>query len=239
MQLPSLRYFTQAGGRLAADKVQKIAQYAQQHKKQFFVMYGQTEATARMSYLASELAELKPGSIGRAIPGGKLTLQDQRGDEINENNIAAELVYQGANVMLGYAEKGSDLGEFTPHTKLLTGDIAYRDADGDFHITGRKKRFIKLIGQRLNLDEVEQLLLENDLETYCCGDDNRLIVAVLKNTNINHDSKALKQLISGRLQLHHTLLHILCINQLPLTDNGKKDYQAVMKLVDVSEGKYV
>lgn len=239
MQLPSLRYFTQAGGKLAGDKVQQIAEYAQQNEKQFFVMYGQTEATARMAYLPNELTQRKPGSIGRAIPGGKLTLQNEQGDEIIGNNIPAELVYHGANVMLGYAEKGSDLFEFTPHTKLLTGDIAYRDADGDFSITGRKKRFIKLVGQRINLDEVEQLLLENKLETYCCGDDNRLIVAVLKSSDKINDNKALKQLISSRLQLHHSLLFVLYLDQLPLTVNGKKDYQAVMKLVDVAEGKYV
>jgi acyl-CoA synthetase (AMP-forming)/AMP-acid ligase II len=238
MQLPSLRYFTQAGGKLAGDKVQQLAQYAQQNEKQFFVMYGQTEATARMSYLPSELALRKPDSIGRAIPGGELTLQNAQGDEVIESNVSAELVYQGANVMLGYAEMSSDLSEFPPKAKLLTGDIAYRDLDGDFNITGRKKRFIKLVGQRLNLDEVENLLREKNLETYCCGDDNRLIVAVLKSTNKNNDNKALKQLISTILQLHHSLLCILHIDQPPLTANGKKDYQAVMTMAESAEAKH-
>jgi acyl-coenzyme A synthetase/AMP-(fatty) acid ligase len=142
--------------------------------------------------------------------------------------------------MLGYADKGSDLGEFTPSTKLLTGDIAFRDVEGDFYITGRKKRFIKLVGQRLNLDEVEQLLLDNKRETYCCGDDNRLIVALVKGEDDQEaGTKDLKHWVSRRLQIHHTLVRILYIDQLPLTANGKKDYQAVMRLVDPKDTKHV
>ena len=84
------------------------------------------------------------------------------------------------------------------------------------------------------------MLLENKRETYCCGDDNRLIVAVLKSDDDkNADDKTLKQWISRKLQLHHTLLHILYIDELPLTANGKKDYQAVMRLVDSKDVKHV
>ena len=232
MDLPSLRYFTQAGGRLSPALVGQLADYASAQYKQFFVMYGQTEATARMAYLPGDRALLKPESIGRAIPDGKLSLRDELGRDIIENNSPGELVYQGQNIMLGYAQNVAELAAFNPAEKLLTGDIAYQDEDGDFFITGRLKRFIKLFGQRINLDEVELLLLEKGFETYCCGDDSKLLVAV-ENTN---DIKSLKNLINEHLQIHSSVIQILKVAALPLTDRGKKDYYAIQGLAGLKAG---
>jgi acyl-coenzyme A synthetase/AMP-(fatty) acid ligase len=231
MNLPSLRYFTQAGGRLSPALVGQLADYASAQHKQFFVMYGQTEATARMAYLPGDRALLKPESIGRAIPDGKLSLRDELGRDIIENNSPGELVYQGENIMLGYALNMSELAAFNPAEKLLTGDIAYQDEDGDFFIIGRKKRFIKLFGQRINLDEVEQLLVEKQLETYCCGDDTKLIVAVQKMNDI----KVLRTTVSRLLNVHHSVVEVFLLDELPVTANGKKDYQAIMQLFNTRE----
>lgn len=241
MALPSLRYFTQAGGRLSPALVEQLADYASAQHKQFFVMYGQTEATARIAYLPGDRALHKPESIGRAIPNGHLFLQDEQGRKITEHGLSGELVYQGPNIMLGYVSSRTDLGTFKGPKHLLTGDIAYQDEDGDFFITGRLKRFIKLFGQRISLDEVELLLAELDLETYCCGDDNGLIVAVSANSTttaaeqdlLDDDKNPLITLLSTHLHLHHSLIQCLVLDTLPLTVNGKKDYQEVVRLVAI------
>lgn len=226
MELPSLRYFTQAGGKLTADKVLQLAEYALQHNKQFFVMYGQTEATARMAYLSPEKVLTKPEAIGRAIPGGQLTLLDEQGQLIETCNVQGELCYSGDNVMLGYAQSFQDLASFSPASLLHTGDLAYRDEEGDFIICGRLKRFIKLFGQRINLDEVENLIqAHSQRQTYCCGDDSKLLIAV-KNCD---DIQSLKLFVCTYLSLHPSALELRSVTELPLSANGKKDYQSLME----------
>jgi acyl-coenzyme A synthetase/AMP-(fatty) acid ligase len=232
MNLPSLRYFTQAGGRLSPALVAQLADYVNSQHRQFFVMYGQTEATARMAYLSADRALHKPESIGHAIPNGHLSLQDEQGQKITEFGLSGELVYQGPNIMLGYVSSQTDLGTFKAPKHLFTGDMAYQDEDGDFFITGRLKRFIKLFGQRINLDEVEQLLLEKGFETYCCGDDSKLLVAV----KFGNDIKSLQSLISEHLQIHSSVIQILEVAPLPLTDSGKKDYYAILGLAGLKAG---
>jgi long-chain acyl-CoA synthetase len=225
MDLPSLRYFTQAGGKLSADKVLLLAEYAKQHNKAFYVMYGQTEASARMAYLSPEKALCKPDAIGQAIPQGQLILLDEQGKPIHDNEQRGELCYQGDNVMLGYAESAKDLGIFSPPVQLHTGDLAYRDEDGDFIICGRLTRLIKLFGQRINLDEVETLILTyRQLETYCCGDDSKLLIAA-KDCD---DIQSLKAFVCTYLNLHHSALEVRAVTELPISANGKKDYQRLM-----------
>ena len=100
--------------------------------------------------------------MGVAIPGGEFWLQDEEGNRIEEAEKVGELVYRGDNVTLGYAERKDDLtlGD-ERHGLLITGDMAKRDSDGFFYIVGRKKRFVKIFGSRVNLDETERLLLDN------------------------------------------------------------------------------
>ena len=225
MDLPSLRYFTQAGGKLSEPLVKKLSAYASSQHKAFFMMYGQTEATARMAYLPSDKVSIKPNSIGQAIPNGEFSLLDEQGMAVNESNQAGELVYSGPNVMLGYAEYVTDLTGLKPITQLHTGDIASRDSDGDYFIVGRKKRFIKLFGQRINLDEVEQLLAKKQLETYCLGDDTKLIVAIKKANDI----KVLRTTICRLLNIHISVIEVLSVDELPVTANGKKDYKRILE----------
>ncbi|MDP5131089.1 MAG: AMP-binding protein, partial [Paraglaciecola sp.] len=209
------------------DKVSMLADYAQQHNKQFFVMYGQTEATARMAYLPSEVIAAKPQSIGRAIPGGEFVLHDEQGQVINQAGQTGELIYRGANVMLGYAEQLKDLAQLIGVDELKTGDLAYRDDDGDYVISGRVKRFIKLFGLRINLDEIENILTQQGLACYCLGDDSKLLVAV-KNHNQTAD---LKINLSRQLHLHHSAIEVFNVDALPLTTNGKKDYPAMLQVL--------
>lgn len=232
-ELPFLHYFTQAGGKLAPKRIQMLNDYAQANNKSFFIMYGQTEATARMAYLAPERVADKSESIGQAIPGGTLQLFNDKGELITNANQEGELVYSGENVMLGYAEQQADLANFTPQTRLHTGDLAYFDAQGDFFITGRKKRFIKIHGLRVSLDEVENLLRENQLEAHAVGEDNALRVALTQSslTEQVNSSRECVSLLASLLGVHHTTIRCALVDNLLTTANGKPDYVATDELL--------
>ena len=222
MQLPHLRTLTQAGGRLAPGLVEEFAQLSRQRNWQFFVMYGQTEASARISYLSPELVLSKPSSIGKAIPGGTLFLQDENSQEIRQPEIAGELVYSGGNVMLGYAEKRADLLRGDELQGVLkTGDIARYDQDGDFYIVGRKKRFIKLFGQRFSLDEVENRLRQNGVAAACCGHDDLLQVYVEGTCN----PADLRKTLAEDYRIYSRAIQVIPVAQLPKTSSGKVDYR--------------
>lgn len=228
MALPSLRYFTQAGGKLAEDKIKSLARFAHAQQKQFFVMYGQTEATARMAYMPDERIEVKPYSIGQAIPGGEFELWDAHKQPIQQHEQAGELVYRGPNVMLGYAHCRDELSTFTAPDVLQTGDIAYRDKDGDFVICGRSKRMIKLFGERVNLDEVESLLNQHGVTCFCLGEDATLQVATVNYP----DNKDLKKWLSSQLKVNHQAIEVVNVAHLPYTANGKKDYPALKAMLE-------
>lgn len=151
-ELPSLRYVTAAGGKLAPDRVTHYLELGRSRGWDFFVMYGQTEATARMAYLPPELAETHPAAIGVAIPGG-----DLRVDRTDDHGVG-ELVYAGPNVMMGYATCASDLAGGHELGELHTGDLAREVDPGIFEVVGRRSRFAKVFGLRLDLDEIERKL---------------------------------------------------------------------------------
>jgi long-chain acyl-CoA synthetase len=179
MNLPTLRVMTQAGGKLSPALHRKYAEWCRDTGREFIVMYGQCEATARMAYLPWEKSLEKVGSMGVAIPGGALELVDEDGRTIAEPDVTGELRYRGENVTLGYAEGPADLTAGDAFCGVLdTGDMARRDADGFYYIVGRKKRFLKMFGNRVNLDEAERLLKEKfpDAECACAGRDDRLTI---------------------------------------------------------------
>jgi acyl-coenzyme A synthetase/AMP-(fatty) acid ligase len=231
MDLPSLQTMTQAGGKLPPDLHRKIAEFAQASGRKFFVMYGQTEATARMSYLPSEKSLEKYGSMGIAIPGGDFELIDTNGEKIHESEIVGELVYKGENVTLGYAECGSDLSKGDEFSGvLITGDMAKRDCDGYYYITGRKKRFLKLFGSRVNLDETERLL-DNKFENFefaCGGVDDKMTVFIT-------DSGKAAQVIDFLVEktgFHHTAFIVVTVERIPRNEAGKILYSELNDLVD-------
>lgn len=220
MDLPSLKTMTQAGGKLSPELHKEFAEYAFENNKKFIVMYGQTEATARMSYLPYEKSLEKYGSMGIAIPGGKFELIDVDGNVIEESEAVGELVYYGDNVTLGYAEKREDLiiGD-ERNGKLITGDMAKRDADGYYYIVGRKKRFLKIFGNRVNLDECERLIKREfpDLECVCAGKDDKLCIYM---TNDEKKAMVLK-FISGKMGIHPSGFAVIKIDEIPKNEAGK------------------
>ncbi len=179
MDLPTLRTMTQAGGKLAPELHRTYAEWCQKTGRQFIVMYGQCEATARMAYLPWEMSLKKIGSAGVAIPGGALELIGENGETILTPHTVGELRYRGENVTLGYAETAADLALSDERGGVLdTGDMAELDEDGYFTIVGRKKRFLKLFGNRVNLDEMERLLKAQfpGVECACAGQDDHLTI---------------------------------------------------------------
>jgi acyl-CoA synthetase (AMP-forming)/AMP-acid ligase II len=215
----TLRKLTQAGGALGEAHVRQMHQLALDRDFKFFVMYGQTEATARISYVPFEQLGEKTGSIGVAIPDGSLHVDADTG----------ELVYRGPNVMLGYAEcledlaKGDELGG-----TLRTGDLARKDQDGFFYITGRLKRFLKLFGKRFNLDEVEQIVQHRfGFPVACFGRDDLLMAAIESDeTDVSQVAAMLRETFS----LPKDAIQVQAVEKLPRTARGKMDYQSLLAM---------
>jgi long-chain acyl-CoA synthetase len=235
MQLPSIRTMTQAGGKLSPELHKKFAEYAKDNNKKFVVMYGQTEATARMSYLPHGKSLEKYGSMGIAIPDGKLSLIDAEGKEITLPETVGELVYEGDNVTLGYAEKGEDLIKGDERFgKLITGDMAKFDKDGFFYIVGRKKRFLKIFGNRVNLDETERLIkstfVDDDglFNCACTGVDDSMYVFL---TDESKKDEVLK-FISQKTGINPVAFRCKCILKIPQNDAGKILYSELEKHYD-------
>jgi len=223
MELPSLISFTQAGGKLSSDLHLKFANYAIASNKKFIVMYGQAEATARISYLPPENCLSKIGSIGIPIPGGELYLLNNDGCKINAPNIVGELIYEGKNVSLGLAKSGKDLiKEDENFGKLYTGDLAIKDSDGFFYIIGRKNRFIKIFSIRINLDEIEEILKIKypDKEIICDGDDDLLFIYV----NTPHDFNETINFLSNFTGLHRSAFKGVTVPEIPRNETGKIIY---------------
>jgi acyl-coenzyme A synthetase/AMP-(fatty) acid ligase len=189
-------------------------------------MYGQTEATARMSYLPPQYAVSKAGSIGIAIPGGKFWLEDENGQIIQENNTVGELVYKGDNVTLGYAENCYDLSKGDDNGGILrTGDLAQRDNDGFYYIVGRNKRFLKLFGNRININEIEQLINDKGFNCVCAGTDNNLKIYVTEQGKQNE----IKAFISELTGINPTGFTVHYIEEIPRNNYGKVIYSLLDK----------
>ena len=223
MELTSLRTLTQAGGRMDVALIKEFATHCSSKGIRFFTMYGQTEATSRMSYLSSTKTIAKAGSIGTAVPGGKFWLENDCGNIIEAPDIAGELVYKGPNVSMGYSSGYGDLiKDDDNHGLLHTGDIAKRDADGDYYIVGRLKRFIKIFGNRINLQEVEEFLNSYGYVAACSGQDDQLEIYLL-DLDVVH-AMQIKKLVSNYLQIAPLGLAIYLIKSIPYGESGKVQY---------------
>lgn len=230
MNLPSLRTMTQAGGKLTMELHAKFAAYAAEKKKNFIVMYGQCEATARMSYLPAEMAVEKCGSMGIAIPNGRFTLIDAGGLPIEEADRTGELVYEGPNVTLGYAERGADLSLGDERNGILyTGDMAQFDVDGYYYIVGRKKRFLKIYGNRVNLDEVDRMIKGSfeDIDCATAGVDDHLCIFLTDATKL----KPVKDFVVKKTRLNPAAFQTIVIDEIPKTDAGKILYKELERVM--------
>lgn len=223
IDLPSLKTMTQAGGKMANRLTERISEICHSKNIRFYTMYGQTEASPRMAYLPAEYAREKLGSIGRAIPGGKLWLEDSQGSVISNPNEVGELIYSGANVALGYAEKLDDLQLGDEWQSILrTGDLARQDTQGFFYIEGRKSRFIKIFGVRFSLDSVEMWFAERGYIAAAYGSDDHMCVTI----ECDQDSVLveLEPIFSAAIKIHPSALDFSCLPKIPRLTSGKFDY---------------
>ena len=227
MNLPTLRTMTQAGGKLTLELHEKLAEYAEHNNKKFVVMYGQCEATARMGYLPADKAVEKKGSMGIAIPGGKFHLVDERGIEVTEPHKTGELVYKGANVTLGYAECGADLVKGDERKGVLeTGDMAQFDEEGYYYIVGRKKRFLKIYGNRVNLDEIERMIKSKyAIDVACTGIDDHMYIFVTKEEL----AEEIKSFVVQKVKLNPKAFVSIVMEEIPKNESGKVQYQKLTK----------
>ncbi len=224
--LPDVKKILQAGGKMTEALQDKIGTYCQEYQKQLFIMYGQTEATTRMSYLPPERCLQKRGSIGVAIPNGRFKLVDTNGNEINSTEVTGELVFEGENVCMGYADQKEHLTLGDEWSGVLyTGDLAAKDEDGYYFIKGRIKRFIKHFGLRVNLDEVESVLKKKYLaERIAVTDDNEKIIVF---TEVAIDEEELKKYLTEMTEVKRAGINVVNSTSIPSLPNGKTDYQAL------------
>ena len=224
MELPSLKILTQAGGKLSREISEEFGTICKHKGIRFFVMYGQAEASPRMSYLQSKYAISKAGSIGTAIPGGEFWLVDDNGNVIPDSDTVGELVYKGDNVTMGYAASCEDLCKGDENGGVLkTGDMAKRDADGFYYIVGRKKRFLKLFGNRVNLDEVEQIIKGLGYICVCSGEDDHLRIY----TSDKENHATIKSFVAERTGIHTSGFDVVYIESIPRNEAGKILYSAL------------
>lgn len=224
LPLKSLRFMAVAGGKLSPDKVSLVNDYCLDNNAQFYVMYGQTEATARMTVLSPEKAKIKPQSIGKAI-AGKLWIEDTEGQVISQPNISGELCYQGDNVMMGIAQSIDDLALSQQTPILRTGDLASVDSDGDYQIVGRLKRIIKVVGHRINLDEIEHYFANKKIHIACTGQDDMIFCYLLNTEDSNADLDAYRQQLSEYLSIHSSYCQWLAVTEFPYLSSGKLNYK--------------
>ncbi|HBV96371.1 MAG: hypothetical protein JL50_14380 [Peptococcaceae bacterium BICA1-7] len=228
MYLPSLRYITQAGGKMDSQLIIEYARLSREKGFLFYVMYGATEATARMAYLSPEYNITKPESIGKPIPNGNIKLIDKSGNTIIYPKTVGQLVFQGPNVMMGYARCRDDLsGGDQLQGVLPTDDLGYFDEEGFFYITGRISRFLKILGNRISLSEIEEHLNNLGFNCYCGGDDHMLLVACVqgeKNEGHQEIHNKIRMEIMIRYKIPLDLIGVFSIKNLPRSASGKVKY---------------
>ncbi len=224
---PTLRTLTQAGGRLREELITEFDGLMRAAGGRFYVMYGQTEAAPRMTTLPAERLADKAGSAGLPLPGGKFSVRRDDGSETTHPKIVGEVVYRGANVMMGYADDESGLATGDECGGVLaTGDLGYLDEDGFLFLTGRLKRIGKVFGNRVSLDDLEQAVraaeVGIDVVAAVPAGDKVVLFAEGADSLICKDAA---RALSERLHLHTSGFDVRPIDTVPLLGSGKIDYR--------------
>ena len=223
----ALRFLTQAGGKLDKSLVVHFAKLARSRGFEFFIMYGQTEASPRMAYLPADKVEDFPEYIGIAIPGGEFSLCDDQQKTISTSEIEGELVYRGPNIMVGYALKPEELATAECIDALYTGDLAIRDAQGLYRITGRKSRFVKPFGIRVSLNDIESVLAQHAQGVYVVGNDHNIVICY---EGMDPPADNVLGALADQYKLPVSIFAQKTIETVPLLGNGKTDYRTLEQM---------
>jgi acyl-CoA synthetase (AMP-forming)/AMP-acid ligase II len=229
---PSLHTMTQAGGRLSNELRHHFHGLMSAAGGRFIVMYGQTEATARLAVLAHDDLPGRHEAAGRAIRGGRFAIAGPTG-ETSDADVEGEVIYYGPNVMHGYAENTTDLAAPDQlYGRLETGDRGRLDPEGYLWLTGRDKRIAKVFGTRMSLDDIEaQVAARGHVGAAVSGDD-----CVIIFVEAPADSDAIRRELASALNVHRTGIVVEMLEALPLLPTGKIDYQRLSEQVRAKSG---
>jgi len=226
---PCVRTFTQAGGHLDRRFRETVHQQAMARGARFYVMYGQTEASPRMTTLASEIFAEKPDSVGRAMPGARIEIVDDDGAALPSGAIG-QVVYYGPNVMYGYATTRDCLSKDNEmHGRLETGDMGRLDDDGDLYIVGRNQRFAKIAGLRIGLDEVERRL-KPDFDVALVPDVEKVIVFSAPSPAISETVGQRLARLADEYRIPARSFVIKEVAAIPILPSGKIDFARLREL---------
>jgi acyl-CoA synthetase (AMP-forming)/AMP-acid ligase II len=224
---PSVRTFTQAGGHLDVRLREVIHEQVRARGGAFYMMYGQTEAAPRMTTLAPERFPRKPGSVGAALPGGRIEILQDDGATAPVGSVG-QVVYSGPNVMWGYATSRDCLARGDEmNGRLETGDTGWLDAEGDLFITGRNRRLAKIAGLRINLDEVE-LRLKAEFEIALLPGDEAILVFTAEASKQRMDERLAQ--LAGEYSIPARSFRVRQIHRMPHLASGKVDCNALREL---------
>ena len=226
MSFPHLRYVQQAGGHMAPAFIRELCQALPNVK--VFVMYGQTEATARLAYVPPAMLEKKIGSIGKAIPGVTLSVVNPSGEPVGINEIG-EIVAEGQNIAIGYWGEAAETASSFRDSKLYTGDLATIDEDGFIYIVDRAKDFVKIGGKRTSCRQLEEQMLEfsETLEVAVIGIPDPISGEAIKAFVVPRDAKdelfleKFKDFCAKHLPSHQIPKEIVQRSALPKNSAGK------------------
>jgi acyl-coenzyme A synthetase/AMP-(fatty) acid ligase len=218
---PGVRVMTQAGGKLADASAHSTHAFMAARDGKFHVMYGQTEATARIAVMPHHWLPGRVGAAGRAVPGGTIEAHDPDG-YLLPAGVVGDIVYRGPNVMLGYALSRNDLALGDSQLGVLrTGDLGSVDADGCLRITGRAKRIGKLFGVRVDLDMVECFVGAEAPAAVLEGDNSLIVFAT---GDASFDVSALRSRLAAQLRVQQRVIDVRRVTELPRTASGKVNY---------------
>ncbi len=223
--LPHLRYLAQAGGGMRADAIDRVREKLP--AVAFYVMYGQTEATARLTWLPPEKWEQKRGSVGLPIPGVELSIQDEKGMAVPAGSVG-ELCARGQNVMAGYWRNPKATGKVLRGGWLHTGDLSWQDADGFYYLVGRADEMIKCGGHRFSPGAVEEVLAKHPdvKEAAVVGLEDALMGQVVRAVVVPQpestpDMNSILRFCRAHLPSHMLPRELLFSDALPTTPSGK------------------
>lgn len=232
--LPDLRLIQQAGGKLVSTMVAELR--AAQPQAQLFVMYGQTEATARLSYLPPEELDRRPGSIGRGIPGVSLRVVSEDGAEVAPGEVG-EIRARGGNISPGYLDDPEETGRRMPEGELRTGDMATVDEDGYIYIVDRREDFIKSWGLRISSQEIEAVALQlTDLVQAAVvgvpdeAAGERVEMVAVRRSGSQLTAQVVIEHCRARLAKHMVPVSVHLVPLIPLNSNGKISKPAIRNL---------
>ena len=227
IKIKSLKYLTHAGGKLENDKLKEIIKFCKKNNLKFFSMYGQTEASPRISYLNPEFSKKKIGSIGKGIPGSKMYIINNTGKKILKPFVEGEIICEGKNVFMGYSKDYNDLKNANEENyKLKTGDLGYFDKNGFFYITSRISRIAKIFGNRVDLGALESLMSQKSYKVACLSDNKIVFIFIEKKYNKTN----LINTISKITNLNVNSFELIKLKYLPRTANKKISYNELKKI---------